>query len=152
MLSRGLGEIRRHFKRERHFRKDQRWRYEHLTTVHPITKAVRHHVLGRDAKELTETELLRELPFFENEELVDIGPKMPFYDDFMLGIARSQSTLELRATYQLSVFARFITRCGDLGFLKNFWSEVGTILNHQTTFQEFDWSTTATYVSTIYLP
>ena len=150
MLSRGLGEIRRHFKRERHFRKDQRWRYEHLTTVHPITKAVRHHVLGRDAKELTETELLRELPFFENEELVDIGPKMPFYDDFMLGITRSQSTPELRASHQLSVFASFITRCGDLSFLRTFWTNVGTILNHQTTFQEFDWSTTATYVSIFY--
>ena len=73
MLSRVLGAIKRHFKRERHFRKDQWWRYEHLSTIHPISKAVRQHVLGRDAKELSETELIRELPFFENEELVDIG-------------------------------------------------------------------------------
>ena len=147
MLSRGLGEIKRHFRRERRFRRDQRWRYEHLSTINPVTKAVRHHVLGRNAKELTETELARELPFFENAELVDIGPKMPFYDDFMLGISRSQSTPEIRARHQISVFAKFVGRCGNLPFLREFWSEIGTFLNHQTDFQEIDWSPVTLYVS-----
>ena len=33
-------EILRHHATERHLRKDQRWRYEHLATEDPVTKTI----------------------------------------------------------------------------------------------------------------
>ena len=42
IYGRGAREILRHRATERHLRKDQRWRYEHLSVEDPITKAVKH--------------------------------------------------------------------------------------------------------------
>ena len=80
---RGAREILRQHANERHLRKDQRWRYEHLSTVDPVTKAVKHHVRSRDGKLLSPYELEMELPKFIEAELVDIGEKLPFYEDYI---------------------------------------------------------------------
>ena len=78
-------EILRHYATEKHLRKDQRWRYEHLSTVDPLTKIVQHQVRGRDGKVLTPYQLELELPHFIGAELVDIGEKLPFTMSSWLG-------------------------------------------------------------------
>ena len=50
---RGAREILRHHATDSHLRKDQRWRYEQLSTEDPVTKMVKHHVRARDGKLLT---------------------------------------------------------------------------------------------------
>ena len=75
IYGRGAREILRHHATDRHLRKDQRWRYEHLSTEDSITKKVKHHVRGRDGKLLTPYELQLKLPKFIDAPLVDIGGK-----------------------------------------------------------------------------
>ena len=78
IYSKGDSEILRHHSTEKHLRKDQRWRYEHLYKIDPYTKARIPQVRGRDGKLLTPFQLALELPKFQDVELVDIGKSAPF--------------------------------------------------------------------------
>ena len=51
--TKGTLEILRHHRTEKPLRKDQRWRYEHLKNVHPVTGKVQHRVRGRNGKVLS---------------------------------------------------------------------------------------------------
>ena len=76
--SKGLYEVLRHHRTERHLRRDQRWRYEHLRSTDPITGKIQHRVRGGNGKILSKVELAKELPKFIHVELVDIGERFPF--------------------------------------------------------------------------
>ena len=60
----GPREILLHYAIERHLRKDQRWRYEHLAIEDPVTKVVRQQMRGKDGKVLSPRKLVDELPNF----------------------------------------------------------------------------------------
>ena len=94
IYGRGPKEILRHHDTKRHLYKDQRWRYEHLGVVDPVTQVVHHHVRGRDGKLLSPLELEAELPKSIDVELVDIGVKLPFYDEFLAGHDHMASSSE----------------------------------------------------------
>ena len=83
--SKGPYEILRHHRTERHPRRDERWRYEQLKSVDPITGKVQHRVRGGHGKILTNMKLTNELPKFIHSELVDIGERFHFYEDFIKG-------------------------------------------------------------------
>ena len=51
--TKGTLEILRHHRTEKHLRRDQRWRYEHLRSVQPVTGKVQHRVRGRNGKILS---------------------------------------------------------------------------------------------------
>ena len=140
IYGRGVREILRHHSTERHLRKDQRWRYEHLCTVHPVIKAVKHHDGGRDGKLLTPYELELELSKFNEAELVDIGEKLPFYEDYMQGTQYMASLSESRVKIQMSVLGHYLHSYGDIGTLSHFWRDIGVVVNHQALFTDFEWS------------
>ena len=140
MYGKGRGELVRHYQRKSHFRIDQRWRYEHLFKVNPITGVIRYYVRGWDGRLLDFDELQKELPYFEDEELVEIGPCYPYYADYVKGIQISGNSPADSISVQLQVFCNFLLGSGDLSFLSRFWTEVGTITNHQSNFAEIDWS------------
>ena len=140
IYGRGAREILRHHATERHLRKDQRWRYEHLATEDPVTKVVKHHVRGRDGKLLTPYELQLELPKFKDVVLVDIGEKLPFYDDYLRGTDYMTSSSENRAKVQVSVLGHYLQTHGDISALRNLWRDIGVVVNHQALFTDFDWS------------
>ena len=100
--SKGPLEILRHHRTEKHLRRDQRWRYEHLRSVDPVSGTIQHRVRGRNGKILSKIELARELPKFIHKELIDIGERFPFYDDFIRGRTAPLVTPESRARTQLS--------------------------------------------------
>ena len=83
--TKGPLEILRHHRTERHFRRDQKRRYEHLNSAHPHTGKVHHRMRGRNGKVLSKIELAKELPIFMQVQPVDIGEHFPFYDDFVKG-------------------------------------------------------------------
>ena len=116
MESKGTLEILRHHRTEKHLRKDQRWRYEHLKSVHPVTGKVQHRVRGRNGRVLTKIELAKELPHFIHAELVDIGERFPFYDDFVKGTATTLVTPASRAKTQIHLVADFVQHQGDFHF------------------------------------
>ena len=76
-------EILRHHWTERHLRRDQRWRYEHLRSTDPVRGRVQQRVRSANDEILTKTELANQLPKFINAELVAIGGRFPFYEDFI---------------------------------------------------------------------
>ena len=140
IYGKGAREILRHHSSEKHLRKDQRWRFEHLPKVDPITRKVVHQVRGKDGKLLTPYQLELEYPKFKDVPLVDIGKTLPFYDEFMAGTDYMASSSGDRAKIQISILCRFLTHYGDIDVLKGFWSDVGVIVNHQALFTDFDWS------------
>ena len=138
IYGKGAREILRHHSSEKHLRKDQRWRYEYLYRIDPVTKAKIHQVRGKDGKLLSPYELEFELPHFISAPLVEIGQKLPFYDEYMAGTDYMSSSSDNRARIQLSVLAKFLPTHGDLEVLKAFWSDVGVIVNHQSLFTDFN--------------
>ena len=86
IFSKGAREIVRHFQCESHFRKDQRWRFEHLKKKDKVTGQVVHEVRGKKGQLLTPLELEREKPFFMLAPLVETGCSYPFYEDHMAGL------------------------------------------------------------------
>ena len=139
IYGRGPKEILRHHATERHLRKDQRWRYEHLRVVDPVTQVVHHHVRGRDGKLLSPLELEAESPKFIDVELVEIGVKLPFYVEFMAGHDHMVSSSENRVTVQISILGHALPTFGNLGTLRELWKDIGVVVNHQSLFTDFNW-------------
>ena len=106
--SKGPYEILRHHRTDRHLRRDQRWRYEHLRSVDPVSGKVQHRVRGANGKILTKIELANQLPKFIKAELVDIGERFPFYEDFIRGTTTALVTQEARVKTQLCLVGDFI--------------------------------------------
>ena len=150
IYGRGAREFLRHHQSERHLRKDQRWRYEHLSVEDPATNTVRHHVRGRDGKLLTPYELEQELKHFNDEPMVDIGEKLPFYEDYIRETDYMASSSDNRARIQISVLGNYLRSFGDISTLRNFWRDVGVIVNHQSLFTDFDWSKERLSVSNLF--
>ena len=138
--SKGPYEILRHHRTDRHLRRDQRWRYEHLRSVDPVSGKVQHRVRGANGKILTKIELANQLPKFIKAELVDIGERFPFYEDFTRGTTTALVTQEARVKTQLCLVGGFIKTLGDLSVLRNMWARMGAFTNHQATVCDFDWS------------
>ena len=132
-------EILRHHRSERHLRRDQRWRYEHLRTVYPVSGKVQHRLRGRNGKILSKIELARELPKFIRTELIDVGERFTFFEEFIKGTTTALVTPESRSRTQFCLVGDYIQIHGNLMVLRNLWSRVGSFTNHQATFCDFDW-------------
>ena len=139
MYGKGASELARHYKRGSHFRRDQRWRYEYLQEIDPVKGTTRHLVRGITGRLLTESEVEREYPHFADAELVSLGPSFPYYHEFMSGGGPLASSETEMLRVQLSVFLKFVPSNGNLSFLRSFWDDVGTAVNHQTSFVGYDW-------------
>ena len=147
--AKGPKEILRHYATERYLRKDQRWRYEYLTIEDLMTKRLRYQVRGRDGKVLSNYQLQLELPHFIESELVDIGTKLPFYDDAMAGRDYMTSSPQNRARIQISVLGHFLPLSGDIQVLRASWQHIGTVVNNQAIFSDIDWGTARHSVSNL---
>ena len=135
----GPFEILRHHRSERHLRRDQRWRYEHLRSVDPVTGKIVHRVRGRNGKLLTKIELAKEQPKFIQTELVDLGERFPFYDDFIRGRTTPLIIPESRARTQLNIVSDFLQTEGDICTLRNLWARISSFTDHQAALCDFDW-------------
>ena len=105
-----------------------------------MTKMVKHHVRGKDGRLLTPYELELELPKFIDVEIVDIGEKLPFFEEYMQGTDFMASSTESRVKTQMSVLGNYLRCYGDISTLRNFWRDIGVVVNHQSLFTDFDWS------------
>ena len=137
--TKGAFEILRHHRSERHLRRDQWWRYEHLKSTDPVSGKTQHRVRGRNGKILTKMELAKELPKIFVMELVDVGERFPFYEVFIKGTTTAVVTPESRTRTQLCMIGDFIHTHGDLSVLRNLWARVGSYTNHQAAFCDFNW-------------
>ena len=137
--SKGPYEILRHHRTDRHLRRDQRWRYDHLRSVDPVSGKVQHRVRGANGKILSKIGLANQLSKFINAELVDIGERFPFNEDFIRGTTTALVTQEARVKTQLCLVGDFIKTIGDLSALRKLWSGMGAYTNHQATVCDFDW-------------
>ena len=148
--TKGTMEILRHHRTERHLRRDQRWRYEHLKSTDPVTLKTQHRVRGKNGKILTRLELAKELPKFIHAELVDIGERFPFYEDFIRGRTTPLVTPESRARNQLCMVADFIQHHGNIAILRNMWAKISSFTDHQAALCDFDWGEERMTVSTTF--
>ena len=147
--TKGVVENLRHHRTEKHLRRDQRWRYEHLRSVDPVTGKIQHRVRGRNGKILSKVELAQELPKFIHTDFVDVGERFPFYEDNLKGSTTALVTPQSRSKTQICLVGDFIQRQGDLTVLRNLWSGVGSFTDYQAAFHDFDWSDERITVSLI---
>ena len=145
--TKGTVEILRHHRSEKHLRRDQRWRYEYLKTTDQVTGKVHHRVRGRNGKILSEIELAREFPKFRHVELIDVGERFPFYEDYLKGNTSALADPQSRAKTQICLVGDFIRSLGDLSALRKLWASAGSFTGYQTSFQDFDWSEEQVMVS-----
>ena len=115
IYGRGAKEILRHHSTERHLRRDHWWRYEYLSVEDPVTGTVRLNVRGKDGRLLTPYELELEYPKFKDVPLVDIGEKLPFYDEVMAGNDHMTTSSESRVRVQISILGHFLPVLVTLG-------------------------------------
>ena len=146
--SKGPLQILRHQRMEKHLRRDQRWRYEHLRSVDPVSGTIQHRVRGRNGKIMSKIELAKELTKFIHSELVDIGERFPFYDDFIRGRSAPLLTPESRARTQLCLIGEYIPSHGDLSVLRNMWAKISSFTDYQAALCDFDWGEERVTVST----
>ena len=151
IYSKGARETVRHYQSKAHLRKDQRWRYEHLSKVDKLSGQTVHSVRGKDCHLLSALELEREKPRFESAPLVGIGPRFPLYDDYMASAGGISCPEDLRLGIQLSLIGRAIPHFGNLAVLERLWAEVGNFTNHQDSFRQLDWSSITLTVS-LFIP
>ena len=135
--TKGPIEILRHHRTEKHVRRDQRWRYEHLKSTDRIAGKVHHRVRGRKGKILTKRELAKELPKVIHTELMDVGERFSFYDDFVQGRTTALDRPESRSRTQLRIVADFLGTQGDFSVLRNLWARLSSLTDHQAS--DFDW-------------
>ena len=138
--TKGTVEILRHHRTEKHLRRDQRWRFEHLKTVDDVSGKVHHRVRGRDGKLLNKSDLAQELPRFIHTELVDVGERHPFYEDYLKGHSSAPVTPQSRMQAQICVLGDFVQDSGNIAILRRLWARAGSYTGFQSAFQDFDWS------------
>ena len=90
IYGKGAAEVKRHYSSREHFRKDHKWRYIHLGMTDPVSKTVTLFVRDKKGNLMDKFELELEIPKFIDEELIELGEKLPFYEDFKA--ARDSST------------------------------------------------------------
>ena len=93
-----------------------------------MTGKVQHRVRGRNGKILSKIELAQELPKFIHTELIDVGERFPFYDNYIKGSTSALVTPQSRMKTQICLVGDLIQSLGDLSILRI------------TAFQDFDWS------------
>ena len=119
IYGRGVKDISRHYSTERHLRKDQRWRYEHLAVEDPLTKALHHQVRDGKGQVLSPNDLQKEYQQFKDAILVDIGEKLPYYHEAKSGNTHMMSFSENRIRVQISILRHFFRQLVTLGFLED---------------------------------
>ena len=139
IYGKGAAEVKRHYSSREHFRKDQKWRYVHLKRVDAVTGNVNHFVRDRKGNLLGKFDLELEIPRFIDEELVDVGEKLPFHGDVNVS-GDAMTTSKSRSFYQLNLLGDYLKRGGDIELLQSIWTNVGSFTNHQSLFSDFDWS------------
>ena len=147
--TKGTVEILRHHRTEKHLRRDQRWRFEHLKTVDDVSGKVQHRVRGRDGKILNKSDLAQELPRFIHTELVDVGERHPFYEDYLKGHSSAPVTPQSRLQVQICLLGDFVQDSGNIAILRRLWARAGSYTGFQSVFQDFDWSEDHIMVSSL---
>ena len=137
IYGRGVKEILRHHSTERHLRKDQRWRYEHLAVEDPLTKVVHHQVRDGEGQLLTPNDLQKEYQYFKDAVLVDIEKNCRI--TMRPCNTHMTASSENRVRVQISILRHFLPSVGDLGLLRGLWKDVGVVVNHQALFSDFNW-------------
>ena len=62
---------------------------------------------AKDGHILTAMELEKEKPLFETAVLVDIGPKYPFYDEYLERMGGNTTPADVRLGIQISLLGLF---------------------------------------------
>ena len=112
-------EVLRHHKSDKHLRRDQRWRYEHLKSIDPVTGILRYEVRYKHGQILDPYQLQKELPNFMNTPLIDLGPKFPFYEEVEGSNEGETTDDDSRTLMQMTLVGNIIESFEDLHTLQN---------------------------------
>ena len=126
--SKGALEVLRHHKTEKHLRRDQRWRYEHLKTINPVSGKVEYEVKYEVRDKYGR---IRDPYQFIDAPLVELGPKFPFNDEIANKDAEPVVDVEHDTHSQLTLIATFLVRFGDFSSLQHLSTRIGLSAERQ---------------------
>ena len=138
IYTKGPREIIRHYSSERRLRKDHRWRYEYLSVKDSVTGNVKHRVGGKNGKLLTAYQLELELPEFIDAPFVDLGGRMPFYEDHMAGQQHCVTTPDNKVRAQICVLVYFLPVFGNISVQRRLWGPLGAAMGQEVSFLGFN--------------
>ena len=79
-----------------------------------VTGVNKQEVRAKDGHILTPMELEKEKPLFETADLVDFGPKHPFYDEYLERMGGNTTPPDVRLGTQISLIGLFTKHCGNI--------------------------------------
>ena len=74
--------------------------------------------------------------------LMEIGPRFPFYEEYMAGVGGLSNPEDIGIGTQISLITRFVPHFGNLNILEGLWTKVDNFTNHQDMFGDLDWGST----------
>ena len=110
MRTRGLYELKRHFRRDCHFRADQRFR----------EKFYLGKVRGRDGRILYGSMLEAERECYMELDVPDLDFRKPFYSDVLEGKPFTFTSEESCVRIQINLLATFLKSGGQLWALEDY--------------------------------
>ena len=140
LKTKGIGEIKKHFKSSKHFLLDQAYRAANFLPV-----------LGKDYQEITGTaleQLRADLPPLRAEPTLDA--KRPLVGQTVIPIANLSPDSEEVMKCQASLFIDFLSEGAPLNLLPTLWGRFGNISRHPSMCDNFNWSHARVFVSHFY--
>ena len=137
MKSRGVYEMKRHFRREHHLRADQRFRARY----HPSK------VRGSDGRTLYGSKLEAEKELFMHLDMPELDHKRPLYYDVVEGKQFTFTTASSRTLIQTELLLLFLGGDGQLWTLEEYWTQLGVLTCHSASTTDFNWSSSYGSVS-----
>ena len=142
MRTRGLYELKRHFRRDCHFRPDQRFREKYCLGK----------IRGRDGRVLYGAKPEVEPEVYKELDVPDLDFKRPFYYDVLEGKPFTLTTEESRVRIQINLLLTFLKSGGQLWALEDYWTQVGIAAGHSAAVADFNWSPAHISVSNFHFP
>ena len=139
LRSRGLYELKRHYQRDCHLWKDERFREQLFPGK----------TRRRDDQVLFVTKLETKREQDMDLDVPDLCHKRPFYYDVVEGKLSTSTTESSRSRILIELLLTFLKSAGHLWALESFWNQAGMMTGHSVSTADFNWSWSQIAVSVI---
>ena len=142
LRTKGIGEIKKHFRSRKHFPLDQQYRLRNFLPVY-----------GKDCREVTggSLEHLRASVSYDGEPPI-LDAKRPLIDQEVIPTEVLDPDAPEVVRCQMSLYKDFIVRGAPTELLPTLWGNLATVTHHPSMTSNFQWGAARVFVSPFDLP
>ena len=139
LKTKGIGEVKKHFRSRKHFTADQQYRLQNFLPVY-----------GKDCKEITGSSL--EHLRASSSSSASLNPpsldaKRPLVGQFVIPTEDLDPDSPEVLRCQLTLYKDFISRGAPVDLLPTLWGSLATVSHHPTMTSNFNWDSARVFVS-----